>query len=209
MCPFYNELVHLPLFIWDPKAGQKGSRNRSLVQTFDLPPTLLDFFEIAIPQDMQGLSLLGTMKDSAPVRQAGLFGIYGGHVNCTDGRYVYMRAPVRPDNQPLYQYALMPTTHGAGRAFLRLEDLREAELCDPFTFTKGCRTLKIPGRNFKNMYSFGHLLFDLKTDPRQENPLQDEQAETAMIGHMLRLMRMNDAPAEQYERLGLPADLSA
>lgn len=63
---------------------------------------------------MRGAPLGGTVATDAPVREAGLFGAYGGHVNVTDGRYVYMRAPVLPSNEPLYEHTLMPT-HMAGR----------------------------------------------------------------------------------------------
>jgi hypothetical protein len=38
---------------------------------------------------MQGCILKDTIAQDKPVREAGLFGIHGGHVNCTDGRYVY------------------------------------------------------------------------------------------------------------------------
>ena len=29
-------------------------------------------------------------------------------MNVTDGEYVYMRAPAHPENEPLYEYTLMP-----------------------------------------------------------------------------------------------------
>ena len=38
-----------------------------------------------------------------------MFGVHGGQVNVTDGRYVYMRGPARADNAPLSEYTLMPT----------------------------------------------------------------------------------------------------
>ncbi|MCL7453575.1 MAG: hypothetical protein M8467_11070, partial [Anaerolineae bacterium] len=50
---------------------------------------------------------------------------------------------------------------------------------------------------------FGTLLFDLERDPKQEHPLDDPQVEAMMIGHLIRLMVDNDAPPEQFERLGL------
>lgn len=42
-------------------------------------------------------SLYNTIVDDEPVIDSGLFGIHGGHVNCTDGRYVYMRGPTTED----------------------------------------------------------------------------------------------------------------
>jgi chorismate mutase len=47
------------------------------------------------------------------------------------------------------------------------------------------------------------LLFDLQADPHQERPLSDPAVEQMMIDHLVRLMRENDAPPEQYQRLGL------
>ena len=136
--PWYNELVHLPLFVWDPRAGAAGDRRQSLVQTIDLAPTLLDYFGIGIPADMQGAPL-PTAADTRE-RTAGLFGIYGGHVNVTDGRYVYMRASATLENGPLLEHTLMPT-HMRGR--FTPAELRGMELVDPFDFTKGVHTLSL------------------------------------------------------------------
>jgi hypothetical protein len=48
-----------------------------------------------------------------------------------------------------------------------------------------------------------HWLWDLAADPGQSSPLEDEKVERTMIDHLVREMRASDAPAEQYERLGL------
>lgn len=198
--PFYNEIAHIPLFIWDPRVGVAGVRRRSLVQTIDLPATLLEFFGISRPPDMQGHPLLATVAEDRAVREAGLFGLHGAHVNVTDGRYVYMRAPVRPDNAPLFEYTLMPTHM---RHTFSVEELRALELSAPFPFTKGCRCLKIPARGWSNAHPFGTMLFDLNRDPAQNTPIQDPEAEARMLQLLARLMRENDAPSEQYERLGI------
>jgi arylsulfatase A-like enzyme len=203
--PFYNEIAHTPLFIWDPRCGIKGERRQSIVQTIDLAPTLLEYFNVAVPKDMQGKSLRETLIMDKPVREAALYGIHGGHVNCTDGRYVYMRAPVSQDNQPLYNYTLMPT-HMRNR--FSIKELQNTELSPSLPFTKGCKVLKIkslgiPELDF-NPYNFGTFLYDLKDDPLQKNPISDSEIEAKMISHLIRLMKENDAPIEQYERLGLP-----
>ena len=54
---FYEELSHTPLFIWDPRTGVAGERRKALVQTIDLAPTLLSYFGVPIPPDMQGHDL--------------------------------------------------------------------------------------------------------------------------------------------------------
>ena len=200
--PYYNEIAHIPLFIWDPRADNAGQRRSSLVQMIDLPATLLEFFGLSLPPDMQGLPLGDLLANSAPTREAILFGIHGGHVNVTDGRYLYMRAPARPDNKPLYEYTLMPTHI---RSHFSIDELKTAELVQPFSFTKGVRPLKIEARPWIKAHPFGTLLFDLKHDPGQENPIDDPEIEAMMVRHLIRLMKANDAPPEQFERLGLPA----
>lgn len=198
--PFYNEVAHIPLFIWDPRAGAKGERRGSLVQTIDLAPTLLEFFGVDIPRDMQGKCLRETISHDRPVREAALFGVFGGHVNCTDGSYVYMRAPGNPENEPLHQYTLMPAHMNRMFDVSELQDIR---LQEPFAFTKGCRTMRTKARSGSTAFTFGSLLFDLRQDPYQQSPIADEKIEQAMISHMVRLMQETDAPQEQYERLAL------
>jgi hypothetical protein len=200
--PFYEEVAHTPLFIWDPRCGKRNERRQSLVQTIDMPATLLEFFDVPLAADMLGKPLRDTIAKDAPVRDAGLFGVFGGHINVTDGRYVYMRAPATQDNQPLFHYTYMPT---GMREFLSVETLRRVELAEPFAFTKGCRLMKYPGKSWFNHHQFGTLLFDLEADPGQTNPLKDAAMERRMVDHMLRLMRECDAPAEQHVRVGLPS----
>lgn len=152
--------------------------------------------------DMQGESLASVITDGPPMREAAMFGIHGGHANVTDGRYVYMRACVTPDNQPLNEYTLMPTSM---RGRFPTDLLQQAELVPPLSFTKGVPVLKVPALAPTNPAAFGSLLFDLETDPRQENPLVDQALELRMARLLVEAMRANDAPHEQYERLGLPA----
>lgn len=199
--PWYNELARIPLFIWDPRSRVQGERRDALVQMIDLPATLLEFFGIDRPADMQGIVLRDTIAHNTPTREACLFGLLGGHVNVTDGRYVYMRGPATPDNEPLYEYTLMPTHM---QSLFSVSELQDIQLAEPFRFTKGCRTNKIKARAWAVPDTFATLLFDLETDPQQEHPITDEAVERRMIEHLMALMEANDAPAEQYERLGLP-----
>ena len=201
--PVYNEIAHIPLFIWDPRLRKRNIRRESLVQTIDLAPTLLEYFGVPIPGDMMGFPLAETIRSDRPVRQAGLFGVHGGHVNITDGRYVYMRGPSHASNQPLFNFTLMPTHMNH---LFRVHELQSLELAEPFTFTKGCRTMKIASRPFVNPHIYGSLLFDLEKDPGQDNPLNDPVIEKRMIRMMVDLMKASDTPREQFERLGLPLE---
>jgi len=201
IAPWYNENAHTPLFVWDPRCGKANERRQSLVQLIDFPATLLEYFGIERPADMQGVPLAATIDHDAPVREAALFGAFGGHVNVTDGRYVYMRAPI-PPNQPLYEYTLMPTHI---RTRFSTAEMQTATLAEPFDFTKGCRLLKIDGRPWGSVSEMSTLLFDLQTDPNQREPIHNAAVEAMMERHLLDLMRRNDAPPEQYTRLGLSA----
>ena len=129
--------------------------------------------------------------------------MFGGHVNVTDGRYVYMRAPVRPENTPLFEYTLMPNHMRSRFAIGELQDL---SLAEPFSFTHGIRPLKIPARTYINAHAFGTMLFDLATDPNQEHPIVDDNVELQMMRMLIKWMQWNDAPPEQFERLGLPIE---
>jgi arylsulfatase A-like enzyme len=202
LMPFYDEIAHTPLFVWDPRCGVQNERRRSLVQTIDLPATLLEYFGVELPPDMQGMPLRRTVADDRPVREAGLYGVHGGHVNVTDGRYTYFRAPVRPDNRPLYNYTHMPTHM---RHTFGVEEMRTATLAEPFAFTKGCPTMRIDagGGRWGDAHRFGTLLFDIVNDPGQRTPLNDPDVERMMLEHLVRELKKNAAPAEQYERLGL------
>ena len=199
--PWYNELANIPLFIWDPRAGVRDERRSSLVQTIDLPATVLDYFGVDLPPDMQGVPLGETVANDSPVREAVLYGIHGGHVNVNDGRYVYMRGAANEDNQPLYNYTLMPT-HMRHR--FKVEELQGIELREPFTFTKDCPTMKVSTeRSPWAIPVFETMLYDLESDPGQLSPIDDAAVEQRMVGKLVDLMRANDAPPEQYERLGI------
>jgi arylsulfatase A-like enzyme len=197
--PWYNELAHIPLFIWDPRSKIAGERRQSLVQTIDLPATILEFFDIARPPDMQGVPLGETIAHDQSVRKYALFGIFGGHVNITDGRYVYMRATHDP-SVPIYNYTLMPTHM---RTRFSIPELQSITLSEPFSFSKNCPLMKIGGIPIPTIADFHTLLFDLENDPEQRNPLHDPQIDAQMTAQLVAVMQATDAPVEQFERLGL------
>ena len=209
--PWYQELAHTPFFIWDPRCGKAGETRDAVVQpATDLGPTLLEFFAVEPTQDMTGRPLRETVADDTPVHEAVCYGQFGQQVNVTDGRYVYMRAPADPTrNAPLFNYTLMPTHM---RGFFSPQEMAGTTLAEPFSFTKGCKTLKVPcghhapedhGRR-QGELAWETMLFDLQADPQQLSPIQDKAIEQRMIGHLVGIMKAHDAPAEQYQRLGLP-----
>lgn len=200
--PWYDETIHNPLFVWDPRAQVSGERRGALVQTIDFGPTLLDFFNVDATEDMQGSSLATVLADDTPVREHGLFGIFGGHVCVTDGRYVYMRASATPQNQPLSEHTLMPTVM---TGFFPQQMLAQAELVAPLPFTKGLKVLKTPAQSWVSPFAFGTQMFDLEADPDQLTPLRDDALELRLATALRDAMIAADAPDEQFVRLGLPS----
>lgn len=118
----------------------------------------------------------------------------------SDGRYVYMRSASAPD-APVFEYTLMPTHM---RCMFSPEELSTAELSGPFSFTKGCRVLKIKAENRSgDTTSFGTRLYDLQTDPEQNTPIDNEKVRKCMESRLQRFFDENEAPEELYERFGL------
>ncbi|WP_249522961.1 sulfatase [Modestobacter marinus] len=205
--PWFNELVRLPFFMWDPRTGERGTRCGALAQTIDIAPTLLRFFGLEPTADVQGHDLAEVQAAARSLRLGALFGAHGGHVNVTDGRHVYMRAPAEAANAPLDEHTLMPTHM---RSRFGVDELTSWEPAEPFSFTKGLRTMRVPAAGARsNPWVHGTLLFDLATDPGQEHPLADDDVELRMLRLLARLMHDNDAPASQFQRLGIPFDEEA
>jgi len=205
--PLYNELVNLPFFVWDPRSQRKGETREALAQTIDIAPTLLDFFGLPANPHMDGKSLRKAIDSDSPVRDGALFGNHGGHINIADGRYIYMRAGDSTDN--IYQYTLAATHL---RQFFLPEELSHIELFDGFKFMSNKPVMKIK-RASQLSFSFaadtsyfGHRLYDIKNDPKQKKPIDNISIEVAMIMKMASLMRKNEAPDEQYQRIGIPID---
>lgn len=203
MMPAYNEIINTPLFIWDPRIGKKGEQRDSLVQFIDIAPTILEFFNINPTKDMQGKVLKETLKNDQKIRDFALVGWHGNQINCTDGKYIYMRGPETLENSPLFEYTLMPT-HIKSR--FSIEELKNAEFVKGFNFTKECNVLKIPVKGFNQHFRFGTRLYDILKDPKQSNIIINYEIEKYMIEGMRKIMIESEAPIEQYERIGIPFD---
>ena len=201
--PLYEEVSHTPLFIYDPRHKETvGQRRDALVQpAIDLGPTLLEFFGLEHTADMTGQSLTPVIANDEAIREAAIFGYHGDRVNVTDGRFVYYRLP--RDTGPLHRYTLMPTNM---RGFVGVQNLEDLTLAEPFGFTKGvkplCIKLRDAGGEMKDN-RWGDLLFDLEADPHQQRPIEDDAVKQRLCEQMKDLMEQADAPAEQYQRMGL------
>ncbi|MGH2991656.1 MAG: sulfatase/phosphatase domain-containing protein, partial [Solirubrobacterales bacterium] len=211
----YEEVAHIPLFVWHPDfAGKAGERRSALTQNIDLMATFLDLFGVARPPEVQGRSLLPVLAQDQALRPAALFGYFGGAVNLTDGRYTYFRYPGDVASQEVYQYTVMPTHL---RDLFTPEELSAATLAPPFPFTKGVPLLRVPVIPSSPMYAnYGPgalvdretVLFDLQNDPDQLSPIHDAEVEGRLSGLMAELMTATDAPDEAFARIGLERAVS-
>lgn len=205
-CRYYEEIARTPLFVWDPRCGVRGERRRALTQTIDLPATILEYFGLALPADMQGRPLRPVIERDEPIRGYALFGYHESHINLTDGRWVYMKAPVSPRREDFVEYTLMPTHM---RSMFTPAELQKASLHPPFSFTKGCPVLEIPAQpGMTSAANFGTRLYDLKQNPGQQTPLEDWEQEARLAQAMYRLLQENDCPDAVYRRFGLEEEIT-
>lgn len=201
----YQEVAHIPLFVFDPRRPANGARIARLTQSVDLAPTFLDLFGVEPAAGIEGVSLL------RPVEREGLlYGYFGGAVNVTDGRYTYHRFPKDLKAQEIYQYTLMPT-----HIFdmFSTEELARAELAPATPYSDGAKLLKVPvieRSPMYNVYGPGALLedttrlYDLAVDPGQLAAIDDPATVERLSVLMARLMCENHAPPEAFARLGEP-----
>lgn len=208
--PFFNEIAHIPLMIHDPRSSQSwGSRVGALTQVIDLAPTLLDLFGIKPTRDMLGQSMLPLVREEAQaIRELALFGVFGGAINATDGNHTYFLYPDDMEEKPLFEYTLMPM-HST--SMFEVREMKDAVLVDGFNFTKDAPVLKIPALNDAKrppMQGGGFAetrtrLYNLDTDPGQNQAFRDPEIEENFNAAVAKEMKRQDAPPELFDRFGL------
>jgi arylsulfatase A-like enzyme len=208
--PLYEEISHIPLFIYHPDYADKaGQRRDSLTQTIDLMPTFCELFGAPVPPEVQGKSLLQLLDGDREHREVAMFGYWGGGVNIVDGRYTYFCYPKDMKNQELYQYTLMPAHM---TKLFTVEELKGASLVGPFNFTKGVPLLRIAHKSKadtkthsfhfpEKMEDTNTVLYDLSTDPSQTTPIDDAVVKRRLKDSLFRMMAENDAPSEAVVRM--------
>ena len=209
--PFYNQIANIPLLIYHPDfKGEGGTRRIALTQTIDIMPTLLDIFDVEVPVEVRGHSLMPLMNRDEAIREIGLYGMFGAATNATDGRYTYFRYPDDIASQELFEYTLMPTHM---RDFFQAEEFEGAALTEPFDFTKGMPTLRLPARleaerpgSSDSIHDVETVLYDLETDPEQHNHIDPGTVPDVMerlLAGIRSEMQAHDAPPEAFARLDL------
>jgi arylsulfatase A-like enzyme len=209
-CPQYRAISHIPLFIHVPGVAG-GGRCGSLASHVDIHATVLDLFGVQPPAQIDGQSLLPALR-GAPAGAGGrpdhIFGWWGRRVNWTDGRRLYMRAPARPDNQPLYLY----TNRWSSAPWWRMprpDDRAELGRFMPRVDMPVGRQ-RLTGEEMAAIHNIrlddlaeGSLLFDIEADPAEQRNLAGTPAEKDAAARLKARLEAQAAPQEQLERLGL------
>ena len=77
--PFFQEIAHIPFWAYDPRnSNEINKKSNALAQTIDLGPTILDYFDIPLTEDMQGKAIFDFIEDDKEIRKASLYGVMGG-----------------------------------------------------------------------------------------------------------------------------------
>ncbi|MDF0599993.1 sulfatase [Psychromarinibacter sp. C21-152] len=124
--PYYEEVTHIPLFIHHPDLPDRaGQRCDAVTQTPDLMPTILDIFGCDIPAEVRARSLMPHLRGEADRDERVVaFGVFGGPLGVTDGRYVMFHYPPDTLGEGLFEYTLNPQ-HARALQRGRVEDRRD------------------------------------------------------------------------------------
>jgi hypothetical protein len=210
--PYYEGISHIPLIVHHPAhAKEAGRRVAALTQTIDLMPTFLEMFGVSIPAEVRGHSLIPCMAGGATRREGVAFGMFGGPIGVTDGRYAYYLYPEDLMAPGLAEYTLMPMHL---HTLFSAEEIRTAALVSPFDFTKGMPLMRIdalkdarriPIHDGATFEDVGTKLFDLEADPQQKRPIEDVRIAARLEKIIAGIFSAHDAPAEIFQRMNLPA----
>ena len=207
--PLYQPIAHIPLLIAAP--GSSPGLCEALTTSVDLFATLQDVFGLApARQRTHGHSLAPLLAGEADeVRPFVLAGVWGREVQLIEAGSKYVRAPAGA-NAPLAMYSnrwsTMPTHVLERTAELPLPDHRAVldrmpgspvpvlrqiwEADDRAPYWASCR------------FS-GNQLFDLAGDPREEENRAGGVDEERAASRLRAALASIEAPAAQFERLGL------
>lgn len=209
--PYYEEISHIPLMIHDPRAPQAmGRRTRALTQTADIMPTLLGFHGVTAPSEVRANDLAPIIAgEERPGRDVVVYGLFGGPIGVTNGRYALFHYPPDLYAEGLREYTLAPTHM---MDFFALDELRTAELAPGFDFMKGVPVLsvaalpnakRVPMNDGLAFQDTGTRLFDLETDPQQDHPIDDPDTIKRLLSRAIAVLEAHDTPVEVYRWYGL------
>jgi hypothetical protein len=139
-----------------------------------------------------------------------IFGMFGGPIGATDGRYTYYLYPEDLYAPGLHEYTLMPMHL---HTLFSVEEMKTSRLAGPFDFTKDMPLLKIDALKDARRIPMhdnklfdpdvGTAVYDLSRDPKQLAPFRDAAIESTLRTGIASVLAAHDAPPEIYARYGL------
>ena len=215
--PIYNTLGHIPLIIRAP--GVAPGTCDALTTAVDIHATLTDVFGVTTHrQRTHGRSLLPLLTgEASAVREWLLTGVWGREVVMVTDNHKYIRGPAGEANAPLSmlsnRWSTMPT-HG------RLKRNDALPLPDDRAFLDHMPGSDVPvihqpwaaGDRVPYWALFrptGNYVFDLAADPDENRNLAGGELEPALAAQLQRALAELEAPASQFERLGLKETVPA
>jgi arylsulfatase A-like enzyme len=207
--PHYEPLGHTPLFIAWP--GIEPGRCDALTTNVDIHATLTDIFAAQLPQRTHGASMVPLVTGTAErIRDWVLAGVYGRWVHVIDADRKYARGPANADNLPLSMWSNRWSTMPVGGMHdlkLPLPDRRAYLDFMPGSSVPVIRQPFAPGDKLP-YWSLGmrpgeHHCYHLRDDPEERENRVGERHERDMIELLRVALTTVDAPAEQFQRLGI------
>jgi len=206
--PIYRPMGHIPLLIRHP--GLAPGECTALTTSVDIFATLADLFGVKVRQRTHGHSLLPLLRgEVTKIRDHLLTGVWGREVHLVTESHKYARAPAGA-NAPLSmisnRWSTMPThvvdKHLAlplpdDRAFLdRMPGSNVPVIHQPFAAGD-------PIPFWARTKGSGNYLFDRTSDPDELENLAGTPLESALVAQLTAALEAIEAPASQFERLGL------
>ena len=207
--PLYETIARIPMLMAVP--GREGGSCEALTTSVDLFATLEAIFDLGrARQRTHGVSLLPLLKEEThSVRESVLAGVWGREVHLIERDLKYVRAPVAA-NAPLAIYSnrwsTMPTHVIPRYQALPLPDERAVLDRMPGSDVPVLRQIWEAGDAipFWAASRFrGNHLYDLAADPAEDANLAGGSGESAAAERLAEALREVEAPAAQFERLGL------
>ena len=205
--PHYEPLGHTPLFVLWP--GREPGHVDALTTNVDLNATLADIFGLEPDHRTHGKSLVPLVEGSATsIRDWALAGCWGRQVHVIDGVHKYARAH-EGENAPLSmwsnRWSTMPI-NAVPQYRMPKPDQRAWLDHMPGSTVPVIRQPFEPGDRIPYWAIAppeGHYLFNLEEDPGERRNLTGTSAERHAIDLLRAALEEVEAPAEQFERLGI------
>ena len=205
--PHYETIGHTPLLVYWP--GKEAGSVDALTTNVDLHATLADLFGVDVRHRTHGRSLIPLIEGTRDhIREWALAGVWGRQVHVIDGQRKYARAHVG-DNTPLSmwsnRWSTMPL-YAYPRYRIPKPDKRARLDFMPGSEVPVIRQPFEPGDRVPYWAldpPTGHYLFDLEQDPGERRNLSGTAGEKDAEDLLRAALEEVEAPADQFERLGL------